>query len=79
MNGTSVLEGNASRLPARRAEQRRIDNNVAGLPVDLRRPWIQDDWKVTNRLTLNLGFRWDVNGPVREEDEPVNYVFDPTP
>ena len=27
-------------------------------------PWIQDDWRVNNKLTLNLGFRWDFNGPV---------------
>ncbi len=26
-------------------------------------PWIQDDWKITPRLTLNLGFRYDLNGP----------------
>ena len=25
-------------------------------------PWIQDDWRVNNKLTLNLGFRWDFNG-----------------
>ena len=27
-------------------------------------PWIQDDWRVSNKLTLNLGFRWDFNSPV---------------
>ena len=30
-------------------------------------PWIQDDWKIGNRLTLNLGLRWDFNTPVFEE------------
>jgi hypothetical protein len=41
-------------------------------------PWIQDDWRVTNKLTLNLGFRWDFNGSVTEEDNMLNYAFDPT-
>jgi Carboxypeptidase regulatory-like domain/TonB dependent receptor/TonB-dependent Receptor Plug Domain len=41
-------------------------------------PWIQDDWRVTNKLTLNLGFRWDINGSVTEEDNMLNYAFDPT-
>jgi hypothetical protein len=41
-------------------------------------PWIQDDWRVNNKLTLNLGFRWDVNGSVTEEDNQLNYAFDPT-
>jgi len=26
-------------------------------------PWFQDDWKVTHKLTLNLGVRYDLNGP----------------
>ena len=41
-------------------------------------PWIQDDWRVTSKLTLNLGFRWDFNGSVKEEDNLLNYAFDPT-
>jgi hypothetical protein len=41
-------------------------------------PWIQDDWRVNSKLTLNLGFRWDVNPAVKEADNQLNYVFDPT-
>jgi hypothetical protein len=40
-------------------------------------PWIQDDWRVNSKLTLNLGFRWDINGSVREENNMLNYAFDP--
>ena len=41
-------------------------------------PWVQDDWRLTDKLTLNLGFRWDFNTPVFEEDNRLNYVFDTT-
>lgn len=41
-------------------------------------PWIQDDWRINNRLTVNLGFRWDFNGGVQESDNRLNYIFDPT-
>jgi carboxypeptidase family protein len=39
-------------------------------------PWVQDDWKLTNRLTLNLGLRWDLNSPVFEIQDRINYGFD---
>jgi hypothetical protein len=38
-------------------------------------PWIQDDIKITRRLTLNLGFRWDINLPVTERFNRINFGF----
>ena len=29
-------------------------------------PFFQDDWRVTNKLTVNLGFRWDYESPFTE-------------
>ena len=33
--------------------------------------YIQDDWRVTPRLTLNLGVRYDINSPFRERDNKM--------
>lgn len=40
-------------------------------------PYVSDDWKVSRRLTLNLGIRWDLNGPQFEKWGRQNAWFDP--
>lgn len=39
-------------------------------------PWVQDDWKITKKLTLNLGFRWDFQQPRTVRNNQVNGAFD---
>ena len=80
LNSTNVLEGNgfASFLLGAPASGNVDVNPTPHYKWFFLAPWIQDDWRVSNKLTLNLGFRWDVNGSVTEEDNRLNYAFDPT-
>jgi hypothetical protein len=38
-------------------------------------PWVQDDIKLTHKLALNLGLRWDITSPVTERFNQVNRDF----
>jgi carboxypeptidase family protein len=40
-------------------------------------PWFQNDWKISPKLTLNLGLRWDINTPPKERYDRLNHGFDP--
>ena len=39
--------------------------------------FVQDDWRLTSRLTVNLGMRWDYEAPLTEQGNQVNAGFDP--
>lgn len=38
--------------------------------------FLQDDWRITNRLTLNVGLRWDYESPISERFDRQNRGFD---
>jgi hypothetical protein len=38
--------------------------------------FVQDDWRVTSKLTLNLGLRWDYESPLSERFHRQNAGFD---
>ena len=40
--------------------------------------FVQDDWRINSRLTLNAGLRWDYESPVVEELNQQNIGFDAT-
>jgi hypothetical protein len=39
-------------------------------------PWVSDDWRVSNKLSLSLGFRWDFNMAADERFNRLNRSFD---
>ncbi len=50
---------------------------VIGRRWKMYRPFVQDDWRISRSLTLNLGLAWDITNPITEADGRLAN-FDPT-
>ena len=66
----SYLLGYADQAQRQFAAENRLRNLYVA-------PYVQDDFKVTSKLTVNLGIRWDILRPFTENDNNVVF-FDPT-
>src|SRR5580658_3300597 len=54
-------------IPGLAIHDQTYDGFVTGRRWKIYRPFIEDDWRVTPTLTLNLGVAWDMTTPTTEE------------
>jgi hypothetical protein len=62
-------------IPGLGIHDQTYDGPVTGRRWKIYRPFVEDDWRVTNSLTLNLGLAWDMTTPISEaRGRLANYI-----
>jgi len=70
-NATSSIPGNPQAdlvlgLVGVSLHDQTFNGPVTGRRWKIYRPYVQDDWRITKDLTLNLGLAWDLTTPISE-------------
>ncbi len=62
-------------IPGVAIHDQTFNGPVTGRRWKIYRPFGEDDWRITNSLTLNLGLAWDMTTPISEVDGRLaNYI-----
>jgi Carboxypeptidase regulatory-like domain len=54
-------------LPSLAIHDQTFEGSTTGRRWKTFRPFVQDDWRVTSNLTVNLGLAWNLTSPISEE------------
>jgi len=62
-------------LPGGGIHDQTYDGATTGRRWNIYRPFVEDDWRITPSLTLNLGLAWDLTTPITEaHDRMADYI-----
>ena len=62
-------------LPGGAIHDQTYDGATTGRRWNIYRPFVEDDWRITSSLTLNLGLAWDLTTPITEvHDRMADYI-----
>jgi hypothetical protein len=80
LSGLGLAPGNPEAdllmgLPGGAIHDQTYNGAVTGRRWNIFRPFVEDDWRVTPSLTLNLGLAWDLTTPITEaHDRMADYI-----